>query len=94
MKSILESIVRVAIVSIVFMGFMYLLKIGINYVNTFDMDKKIEAFQKEKTFFCTTGIINNQKMLVSKKNNWEVYKNEYFKREDMLLEIRLCKVQE
>lgn len=76
------------------MGVIYLLKQGINYINTFDLDTKKEAFENQKTFLCATGITNNQKLLVSKNNNWEIYKETYFKREDMLLEIRLCRVEE
>jgi len=94
MKSILESIIIVTVVATLFMGVMYLLKQGMNYINTFDLDSKKEAFKKNQTFLCATGITNNQKMLVSKNKNWEIYKETYFKREDMLLEIRLCKVEE
>jgi hypothetical protein len=76
------------------MGVMYLLKQGVNYIDTFDLDTKREAFENQKTFICATGITNNQKLLVSKNNNWKIYKETYFKREDMLLEIRLCRVEE
>lgn len=91
MKSILESVIVIAVVSILFMGFMYMLKLGINYMNSFDMDEKAEAFQNGKTFICSTGLTGNQKVLVSKDGNWEIYKEEYFKRDNLLLEIRLCK---
>jgi hypothetical protein len=94
MKSILESVVVIALVSVLFMGSMYMLKLGINYINSFDMDEKIEAFANQKTLLCSTGIANNQKMLVSKNSNWEIYKKEYFKIDDMLLEIRLCRVED
>ncbi|MGE0738214.1 hypothetical protein [Sulfurimonas sp.] len=94
MKSILESIIIVTVVAALFMGVMYLLKQGMNYINTFDLDTKKEAFEKNKTLLCATGITNNQKLLVSKSNDWEIYKESYFKRDDMLLEIRLCKVEE
>lgn len=94
MKSILESLVVVFIVGSIFMGFIYTLKQGINYMNSFDMDEKVEAFENQKTFFCSTGIANNQKMLVSKNSNWEIYKKEYFKRDDMLLEVRLCRLED
>jgi hypothetical protein len=94
MKSILESLVVIFIVGSIFMGFIYMLKQGINYINSFDMDEKIEAFENQKTFFCSIGIANNQKMLVSKNSNWEIYKKEYFKRDDMLLEIRLCRLED
>lgn len=94
MKSILESIVIVIVVATLFMGAMYLMKLGINYINTFDLDSKKEAFEKDQTFLCATGITNNQKLLVSKSKNWEIYKENYFKREDMLLEISLCRVEE
>jgi competence protein ComGF len=94
MKSILESLTVIAIIATLFMGVMYLLKQGVNYIDTFDLDTKREAFENQKTFLCATGITNNQKLLVSKNNNWEIYKETYFKREDMLLEIRLCRVEE
>ena len=94
MKSILESLTVIAIIATLFMGVMYLLKQGVNYIDTFDLDTKKEAFEKNQTFLCATGITNNQKLLVSKNNNWEIYKESYFKREDMLLEIRLCRVEE
>ncbi|MDD3506750.1 MAG: hypothetical protein PHX65_09425 [Sulfurimonas sp.] len=94
MKSILESIVVIALVSALFMGFMYMLKLGMNHINSFDMDEKVEAFANQKTLLCSTGITNNQKMLVSKNSNWEIYKKEYFKIDDMLLEIRLCRVED
>ena len=94
MKSILESLTVIAIIATFFMGVMYLLKQGVNYINTFDLDSKKEAFENQKIFLCATGITNNQKLLVSKNNNWEIYKETYFKREDMLLEIRLCRVEE
>ncbi|MDD5156821.1 hypothetical protein [Sulfurimonas sp.] len=94
MKRFLESLVIIVIVGSIFMGIAYLLKLGINYMNSFDMDEKVEAFENQKTLLCSTGITNNQKMLVSKNSNWEMYKNEYFKRDDMLLEIRLCVVEE
>ena len=94
MKSILESLVVASVIAILFMGFMYLLKQGMNHINTFDMDKKIEAFQNQKRFLCATGITNNQRLLIDKNNNWEIYKKTYFKKEDMLLEIRLCKEEE
>lgn len=94
MKSILESIVRVAIVTIIFMGFMYLLKTGINYTNEFDVDEKIESFQNGKTFICSIGLMGNQKILVNKNNNWEIYKTAHFKKDDLLLEMRLCKEEE
>ncbi|MBE0514992.1 hypothetical protein [Sulfurimonas sp.] len=94
MKRFLESLVIIVIVGSIFMGIAYLLKLGINYMNSFDMDEKIEAFANQKTLLCSTGIANNQKMLVSKNSNWEIYKKEYFKRDDMLLEIRLCRVED
>ncbi|TKI69022.1 hypothetical protein FCU45_08655 [Sulfurimonas crateris] len=94
MKSILESVAVIALVSVLFTGSMYMLKLGINHINSFDMDEKVEAFANQKKLLCSTGIANNQKMLVSKNNNWEIYKNEYFKRDDLLLEIRLCRVEE
>ncbi len=94
MKSILESLTVIAIIATLFMGVMYLLKQGVNYINTFDLDTKKEAFEKNQTLLCATGITNNQKLLVSKSKNWEIYKESYFKREDMLLEIRLCRVEE
>ena len=94
MKSILESIVIITVVATLVMGLLYLFKLGMNYINTFDMDSKKEAFEKDQTFLCTTGITNNQKLLVSKSKNWEIYKETYFKREDVLLEIRLCRVEE
>lgn len=94
MKSILESIIIVTVIATLFMGVMYLLKQGMNYINTFDLDTKKEAFENQKIFLCATGITNNQKLLVSKSNNWEIYKESYFKREDILLEIRLCRVEE
>ena len=94
MKRFLESLVIIVIVGSIFMGIAYLLKLGINYINSFDMDEKIEAFKNQKTLLCSIGIANNQKMLVSKNSNWEIYKKEYFKRDDMLLEIRLCRVED
>jgi hypothetical protein len=94
MKSILESLVAIIVVGTIFMGILYLLKLGINYTNSFDMDEKIEAFANQKTLLCATGITNSQKLLVNKNNNWKIYKETYFKREDMLLEIRLCRVEE
>lgn len=94
MKSILESLVAIIVVGIIFMGILYLLKLGINYTNSFDMDEKVEAFENQKTLLCSTGITNNQKLLVNKNNNWEIYKEKYFKREDMLLEIRICMIEE
>ena len=94
MKRFLESLVIIVIVGSIFMGIAYLLKLGINYMNSFDMDEKIEAFKNQKTLLCSTGIANNQKMLVSKNSKWEIYKKEYFKRDDMLLEIRLCRVED
>ncbi len=94
MKSILESIVIITVVATLVMGLLYLFKLGMNYINTFDMDSKKEAFEKNQTLLCATGITNNQKLLVSKSKNWEIYKENYFKREDMLLEIRLCRVEE
>ncbi len=94
MKSILESIIIVTVVAILVMGLLYLFKLGMNYINTFDMDTKKEAFEKNQIFLCATGITNNQKLLVNKSNKWEIYKETYFKREDMLLEIRLCRVEE
>ena len=94
MKSILESVVVIAVVSALFMSFIYILKLGMNHINSFDMDEKIEAFANQKTLLCSTGIANNQKMLVSKNSNWEIYKKEYFKRDDLLLEIRLCRVED
>lgn len=94
MKRFLESLVIIVIVGSIFMGIAYLLKLGINYMNSFDMDEKVEAFENQKTLLCSTGITNNQKMLVSKNSNWEIYKKEYFKRDDMLLEIRLCRVED
>ncbi|OHE04113.1 MAG: hypothetical protein A2329_09780 [Sulfurimonas sp. RIFOXYB2_FULL_37_5] len=94
MKSILESIIIVTVVATLFMGVMYLMKLGINYINTFDLNTKREAFEKNQILLCATGITNNQKLLVSKSKNWEIYKESYFKREDMLLEIRLCRVEE
>lgn len=94
MKSIVESLIVIAMVTALFMGIVYLLKLGINYANTFDTDAKIEAFENQKSFICTTGITNSQKLLVNKNNSWEIYKKEYFKRDDMLLEIRLCRVED
>jgi hypothetical protein len=94
MKSILESIIIVTVIATLFMGVIYLMKLGINYSNTFDLDTKKETFENQKTFLCATSITNNQKLLVSKSKNWEIYKESYFKREDMLLEIRLCRVEE
>ncbi len=94
MKSILEGLIIVTVVATLFMGVMYLMKLGINHINTFDLDTKREAFEKNQTFLCAIGITNNQKLLVSKNKNWEIYKETYFKREDMLLEIRLCRVEE
>ncbi|MDD3834356.1 MAG: hypothetical protein PHS42_02680 [Sulfurimonas sp.] len=94
MRGIIGGLVVAITISTLFMGVMYLLKQGVNYINTFDLDTKKEAFEKNQTFLCATGITNNQKLLVSKSNNWEIYKEVYFKREDMLLEIRLCKGEE
>ena len=94
MRGIIGDLVIAITIATLFMGVMYLLKQGVNYINTFDLDTKREAFKKNQTFLCATGITNNQKLLVSKNNNWEIYKETYFKREDMLLEIRLCRVEE
>lgn len=94
MRSLLQSIVTVAIVSIVFMGLMYLLKIGINNINEFDLNEKIESFQNGKTFICSTGLMGNQKILVNKSGSWEIHKMRYFKKEETLQEIRLCQEEE
>ena len=94
MRGIIGDLVIAITIATLFMGVIYLLKQGINYINTFDLDTKKEAFENQTTFLCATGITNNQKLLVSKNNNWEIYKETYFKREDMLLEIRLCRVEE
>lgn len=94
MRGIIGGLVVAITIATLFMGVMYLLKQGANYINTFDLDTKREAFENQKTFLCTTGITNNQKLLVSKSKNWGIYKETYFKREDMLLEIRLCRVEE
>lgn len=94
MKSILESLVAVSVIATLFIGLLYLFKLGINHINTFDIEEKREAFEKNQTLLCATGITNNQKLLINKNSNWEIYKESYFKKEDMLLEIRLCKVEE
>ncbi len=94
MRGIIGDLVIAITIATLFMGVMYLLKQGVNYISTFDLDTKREAFEKKQTFLCATGITNNQKLLVSKSKNWEIYKETYFKREDMLLEIRLCRVEE
>lgn len=94
MRAFTDSLAAIFIVGSIFMGIVYLLKSGVNYINTFDMNAKKEAFENKKTFLCATGITNNQKMIVNKNNGWEIYKKEYFKKEDMLLEIRLCKEED
>lgn len=94
MRSFIESIIAIVLIGGIFMGFMLLLRTGINHMNEFDLNERIESFQNDKTFICSTGFMGNQKLLVSKSGNWEIHKMRYFKKEEMLLEIRLCEIED
>lgn len=71
---------------IILMG--YFLKQYINYNYTKDFSIKKEAFLKSTELECNVRF-SAKKYLVSQSNGWSVYK-EYFKKDDLLLDINNC----
>lgn len=52
----------------------------------------IAAFDGNRELICREGsILNSKSLLVSKKRGWEIYR-EYFKRDDVLLDIAVCSI--
>ena len=54
--------------------------------------EKRRAFYDENSFICETGAFKKKEhYLVFIKEGWSVYEDNYFKKEDLLLEIINCK---
>lgn len=59
-----------------------------------DAKEKIKSFYHGKTIICKTGAFKKNNYLVLEKEKWSVYKDEFFKKDDLLLEIINCEVKE
>mgnify|MGYP006909082867 CR=1 FL=1 len=60
-----------------------------------DAKEKIKAFYNGKTIIYKTGALKRkQNYLVLKKEGWSIYEDEFFKKDDLLLEIINCEAKE
>lgn len=51
----------------------------------------IDAFNESKELICKESpIVNSKALLVSKNRGWEIY-GEYFKKDEILLNMEICK---
>jgi hypothetical protein len=58
------------------------------YIETISRD-----FNNNKTLLCDGNKVNNQTYLVNIENGWSIYNNEYFKKDDLVIEIKQCEEQ-
>jgi len=52
--------------------------------------KNIKLFNKHVSMICSTSHLSKENYLVSVKNDWSIFNNEYFKKGDLLLSIDKC----
>lgn len=54
--------------------------------------KNSKTFKKGSSLICPSSTFANQEnYLVSKKNGWKIYRRSYFQKNDLLLNIEICK---
>ena len=56
------------------------------------IEKNVYRFNKNISLICSVPHTNEMKnYIVSKKHSWIIYKNSYFRKDDLLLKIDMCK---
>ncbi|WP_310440974.1 hypothetical protein [Sulfurimonas sp.] len=87
----------VGAVVFIFIGsflFIVMLSYLVSLYEKSDSKEKIEAFYNGKTVVCKAGALGiKQNYLVLEKEGWSVYEEEFFKKDDLLLEIINCEVK-
>lgn len=87
-KSSLKAVLYIFIGSYLFIMIVSSL---IAFYEKSDAKEKIKAFYNGKTIICKAGALQKKHhYLVSIKEGWSVYKDNYFKKNDLLLEIINC----
>lgn len=87
-KSSLKAVLYIFICSYLFIMIVSSL---IAFYEKSDAKEKIKAFYNGKTIICKTGALKRkQSYLVFNKEGWSVYEDNYFKKNDLLLEIINC----
>lgn len=68
---------------------------GANDMQTIDNEKKAKELksylENGGSFICQNSVLKGaNSYLVSKSNGWDIYKEQYFKKGDLLLETQYC----
>lgn len=68
----------------------------LGFTNNTQTTKKqtILAFQRGKSLICQASLGGRASVLVNKKGGWHLYKKQYFKKENDLLNIAYCTLVE
>ncbi len=85
------------VIAFIFIGsflFITILSSLIALYENSDAKDKIKAFNDGKTVLCKAGALGiKHNYLVLEKEGWSVYEEEFFKKDDLLLEIINCEVK-
>ena len=90
--TLFESFIIIIVVSTVILGIAFALKGVLHFIREFDNDSKKEQFRQGKLFRCYNQNVSSR-LLLSKEDGWEIYKEE-FKKDATLISISRCEVEE
>jgi hypothetical protein len=91
--SILESLLGMLVVCGLILGVAFFFREVLRIIRVSGNDTKKEQFIKGELFRCHIEDYSSKRLLVSKEDGWEIYKEE-FKRDNVLIPISNCEVEE
>ena len=85
---------RVLAIIIFLLGGIILMQLG--FTNSTQTTKKqtILAFQRGKSLICQDSLGGRASILVNKKSDWHIYKKQYFKKGDEVINVAYCTLVE
>ncbi len=91
--SVLESFLIIVVVSTVMLGIAFTLGGVLTFMREYDNDSKKEQFRQGQLFRCHSENYSSKRLLLSKEDGWEIYKEE-FKKDATIIPISRCEVEE
>lgn len=87
--TLFESFIIIIVVSTVMLGIAFTLKGVLHFIREFDNDSKKEQFRQGQLFRCHSENYSSKRLLLSREDGWEIYKEEFKKRCDTNLNISM-----
>jgi hypothetical protein len=91
--SILASLLAMLVMSGIILGVAFFFREVLRVMRVSGNETKKEQFLKGELFRCHVQDFSSKRLLLSKEDGWEIYKDE-FKKDNTLIPISGCEVEE